>query len=87
MTDINVDMNFVGVMRTYHDKKQTKLKEEYFINSGKKEGIYKSYYKNGQLEEEVNYINDKKNGNFKQYYNNGKLWKEVNYINGKKVYF
>ena len=33
--------NYCGVVRTYHDLKKTKLKEEYFINAGKKEGIYK----------------------------------------------
>ena len=38
----NTDI-FVGVIRTYHDEEKTKLKEEYFINAGKKEGIYKSY--------------------------------------------
>ena len=27
---------FVGVVRTYYDKKETKLKEEYFMNAGKK---------------------------------------------------
>ena len=40
---------FIGVIRTYHDKEQTKLKEEYFVNSGKKEGTYKAYCDNGQL--------------------------------------
>ena len=48
--------NYCGVVRTYHDLKKTKLKEEYFINGGKKEGIYKSYFGNGKLEIEVNYI-------------------------------
>ena len=51
----------------------------------KKNGIYKSYYDNGQLREEVNYINGKENGILKTYHENGQLWKEVNYIDGKKV--
>ena len=39
MTDINVDKNFVGVIKTFYDEKQTKLKKEYFVNSGKKKGF------------------------------------------------
>jgi antitoxin component YwqK of YwqJK toxin-antitoxin module len=52
--------NFTGVIREYFDEEQTKLKSEVFMNNGKKEGIYKSYYNNGQLWEEVNYIDGKK---------------------------
>jgi antitoxin component YwqK of YwqJK toxin-antitoxin module len=51
--------NYCGVVRTYYDDK-TKLKEEYFINAGKKEGIYKSYNYYGKLLSEVNYIDGKK---------------------------
>ena len=42
-----------GVVRTYHDDKQTKLYEEYFQLNDKKNGIYKTYWANGQLCEEV----------------------------------
>jgi len=52
----NLKIIFPGVIRTYHDKEKTKIKEEYFICNNKKEGIRKSYYENGQLEGEVNYI-------------------------------
>ena len=76
--------NYCGIVRTYYDDAKTKLKKEYFINAGKKEGIYKSYYKNGQLKYEVNYIDGKKNGIEKSYYIDGQLFKEVNYINDKK---
>jgi antitoxin component YwqK of YwqJK toxin-antitoxin module len=51
---------------------------------GKREGIYKSYHKNGQLSCEVNYIDGKRNGIFKSYHRDGELWGEVNYIDGKK---
>jgi antitoxin component YwqK of YwqJK toxin-antitoxin module len=51
---------------------------------GKENGIYKSYWENGQIGEEVNYIDGLKQGIFKSYYRNGQLWKEVNYIDGKK---
>ena len=50
--------------------------------NGKKEGIYKSYWNNGQLWEEVNYIDGKMNGIYKRYHYNGQLWEEVNYIDG-----
>ena len=48
-----------------------KLCEEVNYIDDKKQGIYKSYYQNGQLCEEVNYIDDKRNGIFKSYHRNG----------------
>jgi antitoxin component YwqK of YwqJK toxin-antitoxin module len=80
MLENNVD--FCGVVRTYYDDAKTKLYEEYFKMNGKKEGIYKSYWNNGQLWEEVNYIDGKMNGIYKRYHYNGQLWEEVNYIDG-----
>ena len=76
---------FCGVVRRYHDKEKTKVRVEYFKMNGKKEGIYKSYWNNGQLWEEVNYIDGKMNGIYKRYHYNGQLWEEINYIDGKKV--
>jgi len=52
--------NYSGVDRTYYDPKKTQLKSEVFIHMEKREGIYKSYYENGQLCEEINYIDGKK---------------------------
>ena len=50
--------------------------------NGKINGIYKSYWKNGQLNEEVNYNGcELTNVNSKRI---GQLWREVNYIDGKK---
>ena len=82
MSEIN---DYCGVIRTYHDDAKTILCEEYFINAGKREGIFRSYDYNGQLREEVNYISGKENGICKSYHENGQLNEEVNYINGKKV--
>ena len=76
--------NYCGVVRTYHDDAKINLYEEYFINAGKKEGVYRSYHSDGQLWEEVNYIDGKKNGICKSYYSNGQLYEEVNYINDKE---
>ena len=75
--------NYCGVVRTYYDNAKTRLKEEYFINAGKKEGIYKSYYSNGQLWYEVNYIDNKREGICKSYYENGQISSEVNFIDDK----
>ena len=50
------------VVRTYHDDEKTKLREEYYEINGKKEGLYKKYYYNGQLEVICNYTDDKING-------------------------
>ncbi len=36
---------YTGVVRTYYDKEQTKLKEECFQVNGKKEGIKKLFRK------------------------------------------
>ena len=75
--------DYCGVVRTYYDNEETKLFEEYFINAGKIEGIYNSYYQHGQLREKVNYVDGKMNGIYKEYYYNGQLAGEVNYIFGK----
>ncbi len=68
MTDINT-----SVIKTYHIingvEDKTKLNEEYFQLNGKKEGIYKKYYKNGHLECEVNFVDGVKNGIYRTYYN------------------
>ena len=88
-------MSTCGVIRTYHktyckkicfcnEKEGIQLKEEYFQNAGKIEGIYRKYYNNGQTSEESNYINGKREGIYRKYHNNGQLDEEVNYINGKR---
>jgi len=63
------------VVRTYHDFKKIKLKEEYYEINGKKEGEYKKYHENGcgQLYIICNYIDDKLNGEYKSYLKNGQF--------------
>ena len=80
------DIENTGVVRTYHDQEQTKLKTEYFQLNGKINGIYREYHDNGELCVEVNYIDGKKNGIYKSYYENGQIYEEVNYIDGKKCF-
>ena len=46
---------------------------------GKKHGIEKKYYKNGELQYEMNYLNDKRNGKCKEYDEDGTLRYEGEY--------
>ena len=48
--------NYCGVVRTYNDDAKINLYEEYFINAGKIEGIYKSYFSNEQLYYEYTFL-------------------------------
>ena len=41
--------NYSGIDRTYYEPEKTQLKSEVFIHNRKKEEVYKSYYRNGQL--------------------------------------
>ena len=68
------DQNYVpytGLAFTIHPKKsligklfhiKPKLKEEINFKNGKRDGLYKSYYENGQLEDERHYKNGIYNG-------------------------
>ena len=60
-----------------------KLKFEYEIKNGEKEGFSREYYENGQLKKESCYKNGKLNGLCKQYYENGQLEIEGTYKDGK----
>ncbi len=57
--------------------------ESFYIN-GKKEGISRSYYKDGSIYKEEEYVNDKLNGIFNLYYKSGHIYKKGKYTNGKK---
>ena len=37
-------MSDIGIIRTYYDKEQTILKEEYFHINNQKNGYHKAYY-------------------------------------------
>ena len=53
------------------------------FKSGKKDGFWKEYYRNGKLKEEGNYIVGAKDGFWKAYYDNGNLASEGTYKDGK----
>tara|TARA_R110001606_G_scaffold26570_3_gene85855 strand:+ start:64 stop:825 length:762 start_codon:yes stop_codon:yes gene_type:complete len=50
---------------------------------GKKEGVQKLWYDDGQLYSEKNYKDGKKEGIQKVWFENGQLWSEKNYKDGK----
>lgn len=61
------------------------LKSETSYNAeGKRNGIYKVYYKDGKSKEEIGYLNGRIEGMLKAYYESGKIWYEVPYKKGKK---
>ena len=51
---------------------------------GKRNGIWTTWYGNGQKEHEGNYKNGLKSGLWKSWYESGQAWKEGYYFTGKK---
>lgn len=49
--------------------------------NGKKEGVWRDYYKNGKLKSESNYSEGIKKGVCKEWWETGKLWTEGIYVN------
>ena len=83
MNDNNFD-SYTRVVRTFYNN--GKLKEEYYMNSGKEEGLYKDYHEiNGNLSREINYVNGKINGIFKQFYPNGNIYRESIFMNDESI--
>ena len=52
--------------------------------SGKRQGLWKEYYRTGELKSEGNYINSNQEGVWKFYFENQKIEVEGRYKNGKK---
>jgi antitoxin component YwqK of YwqJK toxin-antitoxin module len=52
-------------------------------NPDKEEGIFKTFYENGNIKSEQNYLNWKFNGKWKIFYENGNIKSENNYQEGK----
>ena len=64
-----------------------KIRYEYYQNCGKKEGVYKEYYENGNLYKELNYIDGKKNGISKVFKINHILSTDYYYENNNIMYY
>ena len=71
----------MDVIRDYHENEQ--LKEEYCLINNKKEGLYKEYYKNGQICEICNYVGGQINGGYNRKRRLIKIY-VIAYKNGKK---
>ena len=72
-------------MRTY--KLRTNAEVFFCVNEkGQKNGLYVSFYSNGQLEIKCTYINGKKDGPYEEYFEDGRLLEKCVYQNDKPMY-
>ncbi len=51
-------------------------------NLGRKQGLFNTYYDNGQKEQHDYFVNDKRHGDSKSYYTGGQLRTHILFING-----
>jgi hypothetical protein len=58
-----------------------KIKSEYQVKDGKKDGYYKEFYSNGKCKVQGNYGGDKKNGIWTLFWEDGREFKTQNWIN------
>ena len=65
----------------FFDETENRICEEQY-DEGKKTGIWKTYYFDGELNEEVTYAEDEKNGPWIQYFTDGAVKVQGLYING-----
>lgn len=65
--------------------KGNKTKETGKMINGEKDGIWTTYYENGNIESKGGYSNDEKKGEWKYYYENGNLKEEGVYLHNKRV--
>ena len=80
-------MSYAGIVRTFYDEEETKLKQIYFQinqfnNKGIKEGEFKEYFEDGQIFEICNYVNGKMHGKYQSYYKNGQPYITCTYVDG-----
>ena len=81
-----------GVRREYNEKGEIEksfifkngrvIGEGIFTEAGRRQGMWKEYYDDGNLKAEGSYVDDKKDGFWKFYYKNGNLEEKGKYILG-----
>jgi len=80
------EYNTDGLIITVTEYKKGFIVDRLRINrtdaSGKKQGRWFTFYKNGNLQSEINYKDDLKHGYFKEYAENGDLLRIQKYTNG-----
>lgn len=89
LPDGNMDKLYVKDLQqkldgeTDEEENQMKSSSENQMKNGKKEGLWKVYFDNGQLEKEGNFKDGKPEGLWKKYHLNGQLKSEGNLKDGK----
>lgn len=73
-----------GLNETYYDNGRGELKETFTKKNGKREGLYKQFFRNCQLNTEGSYTNDQRVGMFRTHYSTGEVRSEGNYSENKK---
>jgi antitoxin component YwqK of YwqJK toxin-antitoxin module len=71
-----------GINYIFDNEGKGLLKEVFISKNGLKDGIFKSYYLNGEIILECNYVKDILHGDFKTYYQGGELESKKTYKNG-----
>jgi antitoxin component YwqK of YwqJK toxin-antitoxin module len=93
--DLSAEGNFYQMQKDslwqyYSYYTNTKVSEEFYLK-GKKNGIHKSFYENGQASEEIEWVNDYKEGKWMQYFEDGtvklKATHNFNMVNGRYYYY
>jgi uncharacterized protein len=57
------------------------LKDLTFVKDGKVEGVYTSYFQNGQIMAQLHFTRGKKNGPAMTYYENGQIREKADFFN------
>jgi len=81
---VDTQNNKQGYWLTVNPESLQKIQEGNYFK-GKKEGIWKTYYVNGNLKSEISYKDGEKYGFAKIYYENGKLAEEGMWLKDKWV--
>lgn len=66
----------------YNEEDGALSAEEHYLNS-RKEGIWKTYYPEGQVTEEITYRDDAKDGPWQQYFTDGSIKLKASYVEDK----
>jgi antitoxin component YwqK of YwqJK toxin-antitoxin module len=82
--------NREGKWLFYHIDGKSVMSEENYLN-GRLDGVYKTFYPNGELTEITNYKGGLIDGNYKKYSVKGLLYNDFNYskgkLNGMAIYY
>ena len=84
MSNTNNSTN-LKLIETFYDEAKTKVNERYFVDENYlRQGLYESFYENGQLEERYTFKNDELDGLFKKFNRDGDLIERCTYKDGLK---